>query len=68
MIWKTEEHFRLTDMKCKAGDIIYSLPWSWHQHFNAGPDKEVQFPSLSGTKALQQQFFFNTKVLILNLM
>ncbi|KHE90751.1 MAG: cupin domain-containing protein [Candidatus Scalindua rubra] len=32
-----------------AGDAIHIPPWSWHQHFNTDPDKEVKF--LSGTNA-----------------
>ena len=33
----------------EAGDAIHIAPWSWHQHFNTDPDKEVKF--LSGTNA-----------------
>ncbi len=33
----------------EAGDAIHIPPWSWHQHFNSDPDKEVKF--LSGTNA-----------------
>jgi gentisate 1,2-dioxygenase len=33
----------------KQDNIIYAPPWSWHQHFNTGPDKAVRY--LSGTNA-----------------
>ncbi|MGR3293819.1 MAG: cupin domain-containing protein [Candidatus Scalindua sp.] len=33
----------------EAGDALHMPPWSWHQHFNTDPDKEVKF--LSGTNA-----------------
>ncbi|MFQ5713893.1 MAG: cupin domain-containing protein [Candidatus Scalinduaceae bacterium] len=37
----------------EAGDIIYAPPWSWHQHFNTDPDKEVRYIACTNAPLLQ---------------
>ncbi|MFQ5965742.1 MAG: cupin domain-containing protein [Candidatus Scalinduaceae bacterium] len=40
-------------VKWEAGDIIYAPPWSWHQHFNTDPDKEVRYVAYTNAPLLQ---------------
>ncbi len=37
----------------EAGDAIHVPPWSWHQHFNSDPQREIRYLAATNAPLLQ---------------
>ncbi|MGR3219875.1 MAG: cupin domain-containing protein, partial [Candidatus Anammoxibacter sp.] len=37
----------------EAGDALHIPPWSWHQHFNSDPEREIRYLAATNAPLLQ---------------